>query len=429
MTLGVKKEVRFLSFILLFLYLIGVAFDNVIKILALGLLVYAAWNFYNLVILATWLSTPSKHVPESWGIWDDVFYKLYHFHKRNRKAKKKLASILKRFQKSTRALPYATIVLNQSDEIEWFNAAARLLFDFHSGHDVGQRIDNLIRQPKFIRYLSLKEFDDPLEFLYEQKQILLNITPYAKGQYLLSAHDVTQGKKLDNMRRDFISNASHELRTPITVMSGYIEILRETENSNTQYPLQKIQQQTHRMEQIVAELISLAKLETSDNIDSMVTIDVSDVLNEVYQEAIALDQNRHSINLSLESVKIIGKFDELRMAFSNLLTNAIRYTNDGGHISVYVQLDESGFSVCVKDDGIGIEYEHIPRLTERFYRVDEGRSREVGGTGLGLSIVQQVLERHGGRLNIESTPGKGSVFCCTFPLTSLVEEDEHLTEL
>lgn len=415
MTAGVRREIELIAAWTLFILIVGAVFGRTQLILLIGLALYVVWNLYNLNRLTHWLNKPTKNTPDSTGVWDEVYYQLYHLHKRQRKSRKKLSSILTRFQKSTQALPYATIVLNDSDEIEWFNPAASHLFDLRSGYDIGQRIDNLIRQPVFASYLAKKDFEQPLKFLSNQRNILMNITPYGSGQYLLSARDNTQTSLLDEMRRDFISNASHELRTPLTVMSGYIEMLRESDDDKISLPLQKIQKQTERMEAIISELIELAKLETAMAVEKITEIDTTKLLNEVFNEALSLDQEKHQLRLSIQPIKLYGNYEELRVAFSNLLTNAIRYTTEGREINLFSYTDETGSYVAVRDEGIGIDYTHIARLTERFYRVDEGRSREKGGTGLGLAIVKQILDRHGATLRIESVVGKGSVFHCYFP--------------
>lgn len=405
--------------------LLGSVTDSVFVFLLIALAVYVIWHLYNLNKLHKWLTNPSKKTPEVFGIWDDVYYQLYHLFKRQRKARRKLTSILNRFQKSTQALPYSTIVLNESNEIEWFNPAARQMFSLHSGIDVGQRIDNLIRQPRFVSYLIKKDFKKPLKFQLHQKKIILSITPYGSGQYLISARDITSLSQLDDMRRDFISNASHELRTPLTVMSGYIEFLQHNADDKIKIPLENIQQQTVRMNKIITELIDLAKLESAAAVDYTNVIDINTLLNDVYDEAVALDQDRHQLELVIENESpdniltshLNGSYEELRMAFSNLLTNAIRYTPEGENIKLFATSHDTGVTVGVQDKGVGINYEHIPRLTERFYRVDEGRSREQGGTGLGLAIVKHVLDRHNAHLQILSEPGQGSTFCCEFPLT------------
>jgi two-component system, OmpR family, phosphate regulon sensor histidine kinase PhoR len=412
---SLKREVVFLAAWLLFTLTLGAMLNVALPALFVGLLSYVFWHIYNLNRLLKWLNKPSKNTPEAMGAWEEVFFKLHHQHIRQKKSRKKLTQMLKQFQKSTKALPYAAIVLNSSNVIEWFNPASRVLFGLRSGLDIGQRIDNLIRHPEFKQYLNYKDFDRPLEFEIQHQKLLLNITPYGSGQYLLSARDITQRTKLDEMRRDFISNASHELRTPITVMAGYIEILQSTENESIKYPVDKIHQQTIRMETIVRELIELAKLETSTDTDVCEDINIKTLLDEVYSEIVSLDQSKHVIELEVEPISIGGRYEELRVAISNLLTNAIRYTPEGGLIKLYTSSDHSGSYIHVEDNGIGISYEHIFRLTERFYRVDEGRSREKGGTGLGLAIVKQILDRHGAVLQIKSTPDSGSVFSCYFP--------------
>jgi len=394
---------------------LGAMLSVTVPALIVTLIAYIFWHLYNLNRLIRWLIKPGKNTPEAIGIWDEAFFRLHNLHKRQNKARKKLSKMLKRFQKSTRALPYATIVLNSNNEIEWFNPASKLLFGFRSGLDVGQRVDNLIRQPEFNKYLAAKEFDKPLEFIMQNKKLSLNVTGYGSGQYLLSARDITQRSRLDDMRRDFISNASHELRTPITVMTGYIEALQNSVNESNKFPVEKIQQQTFRMEKIIKELIELAKLETSVSIDVNEEVDIIVLLNEVYNEALAFDQSKHKIKFTFSPVKIKGRYEELRTAVSNLLTNAIRYTPPGGEIELSTSKDETGSYIHVKDNGPGISHEHISRLTERFYRVDEGRSREKGGTGLGLAIVKQILDRHGAVLQISSQPDVGSQFSCYFP--------------
>lgn len=433
-TPGLQRELIFLSSGSLVLLVLGSIMDARLELLSAGLIFYMFWTLYNLNRLLSWLVKPSKNTPETLGIWDEAYYRLYHLYKRQRKARRKLSKILKRFQQSTQALPYATIVLNKAGEIEWFNPAASELFSLQLNQDLGQRIDNLIRQPEFAQYFSRREFGLPLEFQSYQQRILLNITRYGSGKYLLSARDITQRVKLDEMRNDFISNASHELRTPVTVMSGYVEMLRDMEfdlpeqqpeqqlEQQLEQPLEKIHQQIQRMEKIIAELIELAKLETSAVADKSQAVDMRKLIDEIRSEALLLDQQKHELDFPVETdskhIEIYGEYNELRMAFSNLMSNAIRYTPENASIKFFVHTDEGGVNIGVKDQGRGISYEHIPRLTERFYRVDEGRSREKGGTGLGLAIVKQVLERHGASLFIESTPGEGSEFRCYFPAAS-----------
>jgi two-component system phosphate regulon sensor histidine kinase PhoR len=420
-TSSLKRELVLLTVWMVFTLIIGIINDSILLFMFIGLLIYVMWNLYNLNQLSKWLTKPSKQTPEVIGIWDEVYYQLYQLYKRQRKSKRKLTSILNRFRKSTQALPYATIILNPLNEIEWFNPAASQMFNLHSKIDVGQRIDNLIRQPEFSKYLVKKKFSQPLHLMIKQKKILMSITPYGNSQYLISASDITTRTQLDDMRRDFISNASHELRTPLTVMTGYVEFLQHKAEEPEKTPLDKIQQQIERMNKIITELIELARIESSPAIDYDSEVDLETLLNEVYNEALALDKNEHDIKLVVDAcdrhlLKLNGSHNELRIAFSNLLTNAIRYTPQRGSIKMFCSINDTNISIGVQDSGPGISYQHIPRLTERFYRVDEGRSRGKGGTGLGLAIVKHVLDRHNANLHIQSTVGEGSIFRCDFPL-------------
>ncbi len=427
LTPSLKRELALLLTWIFFMLVTGLVYGSVFVFLFTSLLVYLVWTLYNLNKLSKWLANPSKQTPEVIGIWSNVYYQLSQLYKRQRKARRKLTSILNRFQKSTQALPDATIVLNKSNEIEWFNPAASQMFNLQTGIDVGKRINHVIHFPKFVSYLIKKDFKKPLKFSLGQKKIILGITPYGDGQYLISARDITTLSQIDDIRRDFISNASHELRTPLTVMSGYIEFLYHNADEGTKIPLEKIQQQTVRMDKIITELIDLAKLESAAAVDFTNRVDIKTLLNDVYKEALSLDQSKHHIELATEAedpdnepaLNLYGSYEELRMAFSNLLTNAIRYTPETKVIKLFSSSHKTGISIGVQDQGVGISYEHIPRLTERFYRVDEGRSREQGGTGLGLAIVKHVLDRHNATLRILSEPAKGSTFSCEFPLSCI----------
>lgn len=427
MTTQLQRELVALTTWLSFMLVLGLVFDAVAWFLLFGLIVYVVWSLYNLNRLSRWLANPTKQTPETVGAWDDVFYQLYNLYKRQRKARRKLSSILTRFRKSTKALPYATIVLNEYNEIEWFNPAASQILDLHRTIDIGQRIDNLIRYPDFTRYLNDRNFKKPLKLTINKRKIIINITIYGEGQYLLTARDITTLSQIDTIRRDFISNASHELRTPLTVISGYVEFLSHKASEENRVPLEKIEEQIIRMNNIIEELIELARLESSMSVDLTKKVEIDTLINDVYGEAVSFDNNRHPIELELDTsrlskvnaLSLYGSYNELRMAFSNLMTNAIRYTPDGKSIKLLVSANDSLISVGVQDTGEGIHYEHIPRLTERFYRVDEGRSREVGGTGLGLAIVKHVLDRHNANLYIQSDIGMGSLFRCDFPVSKL----------
>ena len=286
------------------------------------------------------------------------------------------------------------------------------LFNLHQHDSIGIPITRIIRPSVFSRYLRDKKFDQALEFKLMTRTLKLNISPFGKGSFLLSAIDVTERRLLDDMRRDFIANASHELRTPLTVITGYIETMREMKGDFDGLPLDRVEQQTERMRTLLEELMTLTRLEEEERPDSAEPVDIAALLEDVYQDALSIDKGRHNIRLTTEPASLDGNREELRTAFMNLVTNAIRYTPEQGSIRIFCNTDKQGIHVGVEDKGIGISQQHIGRLTERFYRVDTGRSRENGGTGLGLAIVKHALDRHGGKLHIHSVLGLGSLFRC-----------------
>ena len=414
MNSGLRREIINLLVAGAFIVIFGALTGYTLQLLMAGLLVYLVWHLYNLSKLIQWLSQPNKVLPESIGIWDELYYQLYHLYLRQRKARKKLKTIVHRFQSSTQALPIAAIALNRNNEIEWFNKAAEKLFNLRHTQDVGNRINNLVRLPVFTNYLVKRNFDETVEFEFNQRKLSASITPYGHKQYLLTARDITQQTQLEEIRRDFIANASHELRTPITVIAGFVEVLAEQADDRLKLPLEKIQLQTVRMQEILEDLMILARLESKEAPLMHDRVDLEELLQQVYNDAIDLDRGRHQLDLSTQPASIMGNRVELQMAVSNLVTNAIRYTPENGVIKIFNTVDKEGVHVGVEDNGIGIMPEHIDRLTERFYRVDSGRSREQGGTGLGLAIVKHVLDRHNANLHIQSVPEKGSLFRCDF---------------
>lgn len=413
---GFRREIIILTTGITLTVLVGWLNGVLLEILCIVLAVYSVWNLYNLKLITRWLDKPGKHAPETWGVWNDVFYNLFRLNKRHRKSRKKLATILNRFQKSTQALPYATIVLNDQNEIEWFNPAASTMFNLHQHDDIGVPVTRIIRPSVFSRYLREKKFEHGLEFKLLTRTLKLNISPFGKGSFLLSAIDVTERRMLDDMRRDFIANASHELRTPLTVITGYIETMREMKGDCDGLPLDRVEQQTERMRTLLEELMTLTRLEEEEKPDVAEDVDIAALLEDIYHDALTIDKGRHAIRLTTEPVSLGGSREELRTAFLNLVTNAIRYTPEQGGIHIFCSTDKQGIHVGVEDKGIGISQHHIGRLTERFYRVDTGRSRENGGTGLGLAIVKHALDRHGGMLHIHSVLGLGSLFRCDFPV-------------
>ena len=404
---------------------IGWLVDAVALALLLGLGVYAGWHMRQVYRLERWLRYGKHfHPPEARGIWEEIFQLIYRLQQRNRKRKRKLGGMLNRFQQATAALPDATVVLTDGEHIEWWNDAAEQLLGLRYPRDVGQHVGNLIRNPAFVAYLHSKDFDSPIQMpapVNPQITLSVRLISYANDQRLLVARDVTRIQQLERMRRDFVANVSHELRTPLTVVAGYLETLLDEaadDPAARQWlcTLTSMHEQSRRMQGIVEDLLMLSRLESQAQPDQPAPVAVPGLLAQVREDAQRLSGDQaHDITLEADpELWLLGSESELRSLFSNLAFNAVRYTPAGGHIDLRWYGDAEGAHFAIRDTGIGIAAHHIPRLTERFYRVDIGRSRGSGGTGLGLAIVKHVLLRHDGQLDVDSEPGKGSTFICTF---------------
>ena len=378
--------------------------------------------------LELWLRTGAGPPPRGGaGVWGEVFYQLQRMRQHHWRRKRTITQYLQRFRELTAAMPDATVVLRTGGEIEWFNEAAERMLGLHSPQDIGQRIVNLVRHPAFVQHLRERHFTDPVEFPSTVNGDLVlsaSVVPYGQEQLLLVVRDVTRLYRLERTRRDFVANVSHELRTPLTVVRGFIETLedgRENISDEERYALRLMEEQAKRMQRIVDDLLLLSRLETDERPPRRGPVAVPVLLEIICSEARALSAGRHTIELEADaSLTIRGSEEELRSAFTNLVSNAVRYTPEGGSIRMRWYADEQGAYFQVRDTGMGIAAHHIPRLTERFYRVDVARSRQTGGTGLGLAIVKHVLERHEAELRIESVLGRGSVFICHFPAALVV---------
>ena len=414
----------------------GWLFDVSHGALTLALMGYLAWHIYNLYRLERWYDRRKKtEPPVAAGIWGEAFQHIYQLQRSNRQRKKRLATILSRFKESTAAMPDATVVLTEDDHIEWFNKAAKRYLGLQTKQDVGQRIDNLIRHSRFSEFLARGDFSEPLEMvspLDDQRYFAFRVVPYGNQQKLLVVRDISRLKRLERMRSDFVANVSHELRTPLTVLSGYLENMMDDDSNETEHwskSLHQMQGQTQRMTRLVEDLLMLSRLEDEEKSAVRDLVAVPAILSSLMEDARMLSGERqHEITLEAdESTWLRGSEKELSSAFSNLLFNAVQYTPEKGHIAVRWYRDGEGACFEVKDDGIGIAAQHVSRLTERFYRIDAGRSREYGGTGLGLAIVKHVLDRHAARLEIESRPGQGSTFRCVFAGKLLIERENSKT--
>ncbi|MFV3306945.1 phosphate regulon sensor histidine kinase PhoR [Pseudomonas sp. NY15181] len=393
--------------------------------LAAALAAYLGWSLWQLLRLYKWLKThqSDEAPPDGYGLWGEVFDSIYHLQRRNQKARGRLQAVIDRMQESTAALRDGMILLDRDGNLEWWNQSAERLLGLKSPQDGGQPVTNLVRHPRFKEYFAHEDYREPLELtspINDNLRLQFHITLYGAGEHLMLVRDVTRVHQLEQMRKDFVANVSHELRTPLTVIAGYLEtLLDNVEDVNPRWTraLQQMQQQAGRMQNLLNDLLLLAKLEATDYPADNKPVAVDLLLLSIRNDAQALSGSRsHRISLEADSkVKLKGSEAELRSAFSNLVFNAVKYTPDEGEIRIRWWADEQGAHLAVQDSGIGIDPKHLPRLTERFYRVDSSRNASTGGTGLGLAIVKHVLLRHRASLDISSVPGKGSSFTCNFP--------------
>ncbi|GGA65961.1 PAS domain-containing sensor histidine kinase [Neiella marina] len=406
----------------------GLLFDAPLLFAGVCALALLFWHYRHMKQLSVYLWRDKRFAPPAGsGSWGVIYDGLYRLQQRNRRRRKDLARLLKRFRRGAEALPDGAVVIQKDRSIVWSNQLAQRLLGLRWPEDAGQRIDNLIRNPEFIEYINATDGPDLMVFpspAEPMRMIEFRRMPYDKKQILLVVRDVTQWLRLEQMRRDFVANVSHELRTPLTVVQGYIEMLQDPQSMPPEM-WQKAQsmmlEQTHRMDSLVSQLLTLSKIEANDRPDTSHEIDVPGLLSTIAEEAKTLAEERNlSIQLFVESgLMMKGDLMQMRSAFSNLIFNAVHYTPDGGHIKIHWQRCATGAEFAVRDDGDGIAAEHLARLTERFYRVDRARSRKTGGSGLGLAIVKHALSHHQSSLNIESELTFGSTFSFIIP-TSLI---------
>jgi len=382
-----------------------------------GLLV---WHFWNLLRLSWWLWVDrSMTPPPGSGSWEPLLYGLHQMQMRNKKRRRELGSLIKRFRSGAESLPDAVVLTTEEGAMFWCNGLAQQLLGLRWPDDNGQNILNLLRYPEFAQYLKKRDFTRPHNLVLNNgRHLEIRVMPYSDKQWLMVARDVTQMHQLEGARRNFFANVSHELRTPLTVLQGYLEMMQEQtlEGAPREKALQTMREQTQRMEGLVKQLLTLSRIEAAPTLALNDTIDVPMMLRMLEREAQTLSQQQHQITFEVDnSLKVRGSNDELRSAISNLVYNAVNHTPPGTHITVRWQHAPTGAEFSVEDDGPGIGPEHIPRLTERFYRVDKARSRQTGGSGLGLAIVKHAINHHDSRLDIVSTPGKSTRFSFVIP--------------
>nr|WP_245209129.1 phosphate regulon sensor histidine kinase PhoR [Serratia fonticola] len=400
--------------------LLGLIFGYLPWLLLVSVLAALAWNFYNQLKLSHWLWVDRSMTPPPgrWS-WEPLFYGLYQMQQRNRRRRRELALLIKRFRSGAESLPDAVVMTTVEGNIFWCNGLAQHLLGFRWPEDNGQHILNLLRYPEFSHYLQQQEFNRPLTLqLNNEHFVEFRIMPYSEGQLLMVARDVTQMRQLEGARRNFFANVSHELRTPLTVLQGYLEMMsdEELDGSLRGKALGTMQEQTKRMDGLVKQLLTLSRIEAAPNVDMNEKVDIPLMLRVLQREAQSLSSGNHQINFRVnENLQVFGNEDQLRSAVSNLVYNAVNHTPAGTNIEVSWQQTPHGAQFQVSDNGPGIGAEHIPRLTERFYRVDKARSRQTGGSGLGLAIVKHALSHHDSRLEILSEPGIGTRFIFTLP--------------
>jgi len=417
-------EIRVLAGIALASLVLGAITGRYFIVAALGFGLYIAATLRHLYRLHQWLRQRTGHeLPDAGGLWGDVFNEFRKLVKRAGQREDRLADALERFRSAAAAMPDGVVIVSEHDDIEWANPSAATLLGIHFPRDTGMRLGNLLRDPELAEYLERHELAEPLELpspVNPQRTVALQIVPFGSRQKLMLARDITRLMRLEQMRRVFVANVSHEMRTPLTVLTGYLETLRDIKHVSPEElakHLDTMYDQATRMQRLVNDLLMLSKLETAPPRRHDEVVDVPALLAGLKEQAELLSgAARHRIALETQpGLRLLGSREELSSAFSNLINNAVRYTPAGGEIALAWWADADGAKFSVRDSGEGIAPEHIPHLTERFYRVDTARSRASGGTGLGLSIVKHVLARHDARLEIESELGQGSTFTCLFP--------------
>ena len=408
---------------------IGWLYDRPLLGLLGAFVIVLAWHLYWLFQLHRWLNgAKTPYLPEGSGIWPQIFARFNFIKARAKQRGKNLKALLKQMRQATRSYPDGGVILNQANEIVSINRVAQEMLGLKRKQDRGLRIENLIRDPEFVEYLHGNAYDSDVEIsspVNVDQWLSCHQVPYGLDQKLMLIRDITQQRQTEQMRRDFVANASHELRTPLTVITGYLDAFAEDEHmsADLQAPVQEMQRQANRMRLLVDDLLRLSELESEDAAPIDSAVDVGAIIAAASQEARAMPGCPQTVNVEVASdAKLLGDEADIQSVLTNLVSNAVRYTPEDGELEIRWVADEEGGRLTVRDSGAGISRAHFPRLTERFYRVENGRQRigGEGGTGLGLAIVKHALHRHEATLGIESELGAGSRFICNFPPERIV---------
>ncbi len=378
------------------------------------------WQVYRLLAFEHALRTRDFDAfRQGEGIWSQIFSRFVFHNERSLRHKRRYQQLLREIRKSTNAMPDGAVVIDHNNEILMCNRAAKTLAGLRPKKDRGQRVDNILRNPELSKLLESGDSDRTVEIASPVRVgdwLNCRVVPYGADQKMLLLRDVTERLRLNKMRRDFVANASHELRSPLTVITGYLDSLAEgADLAEWQGPIAQMQSQAQRMNQIIAELMELSRVESAGRANEQEQIDVAGLVAST-RKALADMDNSPEIRVEVDSdVRLLGNSSQIESVITNLVSNAVRHTPADGVVTVRWARSKKGSSLEVEDTGEGIAAEHIPRLTERFFRVDRGRSRDDGGAGLGLAIVKHILSRHDASLGIDSVVGEGSTFRCEFP--------------
>ena len=405
--------------------LVGAQFGHPALGAAVALALLVALHVVNLARVVRWLrNKDTEPPPDLTGLWGELVASASRLHRRKLFHEQRVGALLREFRRMAEAIPDGVVLLGPGREIQWFNAAAGRWLGLRRRFDRGIRIDNLVRHPGVIAYLESRGALEPPRVQLARPDerwlaFFLAIND-ASGQQLLVVRDVTREARLDAMRQDFVANASHELRSPLTVIGGYLDAMADDDSLDPAWrePVQEMRRQSDRMRGIVQDLLELSRLEAQTAPAELEPVDVAGLLASLRRDLVARPEPTPSVEVVADpGARLLGSEPELHSIFSNLMTNAVKYTAPEGRVTVRWWTDGQGGHVAVSDTGIGIAAEHLPRLTERFYRVDPGRSRKLGGSGLGLAIVKHALQRHGAQLEVQSVEGAGSTFTCHFPVS------------
>ena len=406
--------------------------EAALGVLAVGACGIVGFHLWNQHLVRQWASgSLDAPVPEGSGSWRDVFTAIHKRVRMRAAYQRDLRLMIDRFRRAAEAIPDGVIVLDEGNAIEWANPRACEQLGLDVAKDRGKPIVNLVRQPEFLAYVDAGDYSESVTVAVigaRRRMLSLQLVPFGTRESLLLSHDVTQVEAVARMRRDFIANVSHELKTPLTVIAGFVETMRDLELEPRQREryLALMYEQARNMQRLVGDLLTLSSLEGEHRPVSEERFAILPLMLEVSSDAKGLSGDRHVVELDVrDPAQVTGNRDELASAFGNLVSNAVRYTPPGGRIGLSWHVEPGGEGVfSVADSGIGIAKEHLPRLTERFYRVDRSRSRATGGTGLGLAIVKHVLIRHQAELGIRSAPGEGSTFSVRLPARRVHREPD-----